>query len=80
MFPLLTQETETVLTKVHTVNTMLLVNCTTLYSVDTFCGSVHPRDDKSNANRDPHSQLLNIVILKFTSPVLLNQLGNTFQY
>ena len=27
-----------------------------------------------------HSQLLNIVILKFNSPVLLNQLGNIFPY
>ena len=27
-----------------------------------------------------HSQLLNIIILKYTSPVLLNQLGKIFQY
>ena len=27
-----------------------------------------------------HSQLLNIIILKFTSPVLLNLLGNIFMY
>ena len=27
-----------------------------------------------------HSQLLNIIILKFNSPILLNQLGNIFPY
>ena len=41
------------------------------------CSTVHYRSVQSST---VHSQILNVIILKFYSPVLLNQLGNIFLY
>ena len=43
-------------------------------------GSKIPNCFESLVQEIQHSQLLNIIILKLNSPVLLNQLGNIFPY